>query len=84
MIFTMMRHVAGRCADGRTFAAGEGVTSEIDDGDRAMVALIREWATSGAVKIHPAEEVKKAVVVPEDHHDVKAPTRRGHSKEDSK
>jgi len=84
MIFTTLVHVAGRCADGRTFAAGEGCTSEIDDGDPAMVALVKEWAASGAVKIHPAEEVKKAVVAPEDHHDVKAPTRRGHSKEDSK
>jgi len=82
MIFTMLGHVNGRTIDGRTFSAMEGNTSVVADDDVNMVAMVKDWAARGLVKIHAPAEVKKAVVVPDDHDDVKAPTRRGHPKED--
>jgi hypothetical protein len=48
---TVNRHVNGRTSDGRSFAAGEGTRTVVDDGDEPMVALMREWAATGDVQI---------------------------------
>ncbi len=51
MNITINTHVNGRTSDGRSFAAGEGTRTVVDDGDEPMVALMREWAATGAVQI---------------------------------
>jgi hypothetical protein len=49
-----------RTAGGHPYSAGEGAESHIDDGNDDMIALMRQLAKRGLVKI--VEDVKKATL----------------------
>ena len=58
----VLTQVVDRTAGGHPYSAGEGAESHIDDGNDDMVALMRQLAKRGLVKIVEDVAVKEATL----------------------